>query len=130
MNDYFSIFYKWPNILYGENVLAAKYETPAFAAYNLKNNVASGIGTQNEWTLVTTEKNGMYPDVTSAYVPFGAGTCPIHCVVVVMWTDGNLDSSGAELLPAASAATTAVSVNLTKTHSKWLVSAPSTSVAN
>ena len=130
VNDYYSIFYKWPNILYGENVLSAKFETAAFASYNLKNNLATNVGVQNEWTLVKTEKSGIYPDITSADVPVGAGTCVLHCVVVVQWTYGSLNSSGAQLPAAANAATAGVSVLLTKVGTKWLVSAPATDVAN
>lgn len=130
VSNYYSLFYKWPNVLYGENVLAAKYETPAFAAYNTKNNVSTGVGSQNEWTLLKDNKSGIYTNVTSSNVPSGAGTCAIHCVVVVNWTYGNLNSSGAQLPPAPNAATSGVSVMLTRTGSKWLVSAPAISVAN
>jgi hypothetical protein len=131
VTNYYSEFYKWPNILHGEDVLAKPFETPSFYAYDSTHNgTVTSPGSKNAWTLLTVGKTGIYPYISDAELPEGVGTCALHCVVQVTWTYGSFTSSGTRLPPVTGAAVNAVSVSLTKVGRSWLVSAEPSPLGN
>ncbi len=131
VTNYYSEFYKWPSILYGPDVLARPFETPQFAAYDhAHNGNANSVGAKNAWTLLTVDKDGVYPSITSASVPVGVGTCALHCAVAVTWVNGTINSAGVDQPPPSSASSSSATILLVKEHGTWLVDAEPEPLAN
>lgn len=131
VTNFYSEFYKWPNLLYGPNVLAKPFETPAFAKYGeTHNGNLTSIGSKNAWTLLTVDKNGTYPYITSVSVPVGVGTCELNCAVDVSWTNAEINSVGTHMPPVANTSTSSETVLLTKINGQWLVSSEPVPVSN